>query len=527
MKQNSVISRANKSLTIGAAASVLAGSYLISGLFGLLRDRLLAARFGIEGELDAYFAAFAIPDLMFFILVSGALTVTLLPVLHERFSSGNKKSAWEISSSITNLLALLTLAASVLIFIFAPQLMRLVAPSFDPVRYEISVNVMRILALNPFLFSISSVFGTIQQAYGRFFFFALAPVVYNLGIISGIIYLTDSFGIYGVATGAVIGAVAQVVIQMLGVAGLGFTYEPRIFWKNKGFRKVIRLIIPRSFDEGLEHLMAVIERAIASGLTAGSIAAYQFAFNLKNYPITLIGTAIATAAFPKISERALSNRKDLLKKEILDVMRAILWFAIPTAIAVIILRGYIVRLLIGFGDATIANILGWFALAIVFQCILRLINRVFYAQQDTKTPLYASIVSIILNIILAITLARAFGVVGLAMAQSIVAGVEVVVLTVIISKRFGTLITKQFVKYVSSITLASVVMGGVTYSLVRYVFPLLAGETGFFSLVPKFTAIILISFAVYIYLGTKLKLPEAQTVSRKIQGLVFKRVQVG
>lgn len=524
---NKVLKKANKSLTIGSAAAILSGSYLLSGVFGLIRDRLLAAGFGIEGTLDAYFVAFSLPDLIFFILVSGALTVTLLPVLSERLTQGNKKSAWEITSSLINVLAVLTLIASVLIFIFADFIITLIAPSFDAARHELAVNITRILALNPFFFSLSSVFGTIQQAYGRFFFFALAPVIYNLGIIFGIVYLSETYGIYGVAYGVVVGAVAQMMIQLLGVVGIGFKYKPHIFWRNKGFRKVIRLIIPRSIDEGIEYLIAVIERAIASGLAVGAVAAYQIAFNLKNYPITLIGTAIATAAFPKISERALSTRTDLLKKEILEVARAILWFAIPTALAVVILRGYIVRLLLGFGDATIASILGWFAVAIIFQSILRLVTRIFYAKQDTKTPLYASVVAIILNVTLALILVQYFGVVGLAMAQSIVAIIEVSFLFLVLSKRLGRFVNKMFVLHVLKTGASAVVMAFMTYLLVRYVFPLIAGETGFLTLAPKFTAIVLISLATYIAVGAFLKLPEALNISERLKRLIFKRVPMG
>lgn len=521
-----VLKRANKSLNIANAAALLATTYLISGIFGLFRDRLLAARFGIDGTLDAYFAAFSLPDLLFFLLVSGALTVTLLPILTKRLETGNKQSAWEISSSMINLLGMLTLVASVLIFVFADPIIGLIAPQFDQARHEVAVDVMRILSLNPFFFSLSSVFGTIQQAYGRFFFFALAPVVYNLGIIFGILYLSEGFGIYGVAMGTVLGAIAQMAIQGLGVVGLGFDYKPNIFWRNKGFRKVLRLIVPRSIDEGVEYLMAVIERAIASGLAVGAIAAYQFAFNLKNYPITLIGTAIATAAFPSISQRAVSTRVDLLKKEILDVARAILWFAIPTAAAVIILRGYIVRLLIGFGDPTIANILGFFAVAIVFQSILRLITRIFYAREDTKTPLYASLATVTINVALAFTLVKFYGVVGLAMAQSLAAIFEVFLLSGILLRRLGNFITREFVVQLGKIASAAFVMTTFTYVLVRYTFPLIAGETGFFTLAPKFTAIVFMSFGVYVWIGTRFKLPEALTVSRNLRQFVYKRVKI-
>src|SRR5687768_12504259 len=170
-----LISRANTKIPVSTAAGLLAASFFVSAFLGLIRDRLLAAQFGLTGTLDAYFAAFSVPDLMFYLLVSGALSVTFIPVLTERLVTGNRKSAWELSSSLLNVLALGTLLASALIFIFADPLMWIVAPSFDIDRHELAVSLTRIIALNPFLFSISSVFASMQQAVGRFFFYALAP----------------------------------------------------------------------------------------------------------------------------------------------------------------------------------------------------------------------------------------------------------------------------------------------------------------------------------------------------------------
>lgn len=521
-----VISKANRRITVSAAAALLAGSYLASALLGLLRDRLLAGQFGVSGTLDAYFAAFSLPDLMFYLLVSGALTVTLLPVLTDRLVNYNKKSAWEVSSSVLNFLALLTLIASVVIFIFADPLMWLVAPKFGAERHDLAVSITRIIAINPFLFSLSSVFATVQQAFGRFFFFALAPVIYNIGIIFGILVLSPSYGIIGVAWGVVIGAVAQMLVSALGLFGTGFEYRRKIFWKNKGFRKVVRLIIPRSVDEGVEHLQAVIERAIASGLAVGSIAAYQYAFNIKNVPITLIGTAIATAAFPKISERAAGNRSDLVKKDLIDTLQVMVWLVIPAAALTIILRGYIVRIVLGFGEPVVASILGWFAIAIVFQVLMRLVARVFYAFSDTKTPLYSSIAMLALIVPAALFLVGLYGVKGLAMAQSFVAALEVLILLIILRRRIGRLINWATVWTFGKIVTAAAVMAGVTYALVRYVFPLLATDVGFFILVPKFTAIVLLSALVYILVGFALRLSEARLVINKTLNFVYRRVTI-
>lgn len=520
------ITRANRYIKVSTAAALLGGSYFVSGVLGLIRDRLLAAQFGISGTLDAYFAAFSVPDLVFYLLVTGALGVTFIPVLTERIVHNNKQSAWELSSSMLNFLALATFVTSILIFVLADPLMWLVAPKFDPARHETAVNLTRILALNPFLFSISTVFASMQQAFGRFFFYAMAPVIYNIGIIIGIVVLSPRFGINGVATGAAVGAFAQLLVQQLGLIGLGFHYQLKIFWKNLGFKKVLRLMVPRSIDEGVEHLSAVIERAIASGLAVGSIAAYQYAFNLKNLPITLFGATIATAVFPKITEGAAGTRTDAVKRQIIKAMRAMLFLVVPTAVLFIILRGYIVRLLFGFGGPTTASILGWFAAAIVVQSLMRLIARVFYAYQDTRTPLYTSILSLLINVPLALVLVKIYGIKGLAIAQSLVALMELTVLIGVLRHRLGSLFTAKSITTFAKIMFASLGAMAVAYLLVRHAFPLVANETGFWRLAPKFLAIGSASIISYIGVAWWLGVREAEIVVNKLADLLFRRVRV-
>ena len=521
-----VLLRANRSISIGSAAALLSAATFLSAILGLVVRRLLAARFGVGETLDAYYAAFSIPDLIFYLLVSGALTVTLLPVLSERLMSRNKKSAWEISTSILNFLALTTLTASVLIFIFADPLMHLAAPGFDERRHELAVLLMRLLALNPFLFSISSVYASMQQAFGRFFFYALAPIVYNLGIIAGIIFLSPHFDITGVALGAVLGAFAQLVVQRMGLTGLGFEYSRTIFWRNRGFRQVLRLIVPRSIDEGIDNLIAVVERAIASGLGIGVLAAYQFAFDLKNYPIALIGAAIATAVFPKVSERAAGTRPDILKRELAGIFRVILWLIVPVAALVVILRGYIVRLLFGFGGPITASILGWFALAIIFQSLLRMVARVFYAYQDTRTPLYVSLCAIILNVALAFFFVSRYSVQGLAMAQSAVAIFEVLTLSSIIRHRLGSFVQARFFINISKILVATFTMSILAYALTARFLPLLNVDAGFFSLAPKFSLIALVSGVFYVLVSYWLRLPDAVLVINKVRQFAFKQLNI-
>ena len=239
------VQKINQRLTVKLAATLLASSMLLSSLLGFFRDRLLNAAYmpnetaGLAGYpvgLDAYTAAFMVPDFMFAILVSGALSVTFIPVFNERWVKGNRKSAWQISASMINFMALVTLLASVLIIMFADPLMRyVIAPGLSESGHALAVSMMRVIAVNPFIFAISAVIASMQQAVGRFTFYALAPMLYNVGIIIGTLWFTGGVtifgwqvfdgGIMGVALGVVLGSILQLIVSAAGLIGLGFDYD--------------------------------------------------------------------------------------------------------------------------------------------------------------------------------------------------------------------------------------------------------------------------------------------------------------
>lgn len=264
----SVVARANKKLTLQLAAALLAGSTLISSMLGLFRDRLFNAQFLGTAAGDAYTVAFTVPDFMYFILVSGALSVTFIPVFNQRLASGNRKSAWELSTSILNLMALATLVTSILIMIFAePLVTYVVGPGLDEAARSLAVSLMRVVAINPFIFAIATVISSMQQAVGRFSFFALAPTMYNVGIIIGITVFTHGInlfgwqifdgGVMGVALGVVLGSILQLLVSVIGLTGMGFDYRFKIYWKNKGFRKVLSLLPARSLDQGIDYVNSI------------------------------------------------------------------------------------------------------------------------------------------------------------------------------------------------------------------------------------------------------------------------------
>jgi putative peptidoglycan lipid II flippase len=256
------------------------------------------------------------------------------------------------------------------------------------------------------------------------------------------------------------------------------------------------------------------------------ITAYQVATTLHMVPVTLIGVAISTAAFPKMTERVAQGRSDLFKNELQTVLRVIIWLALPTAVIAFLGRGYLVSFIKVGGDQTIADILGLLSIAILFRSIYHIASRSFYAQQDTKTPLYISIAAISLNIALAMwfVLKLDFGVMGLAAAQSIVSFVEVVILFSIMSRRIKGLFDVDFVQGVLRMISASGLMFVITYVMVK-AFDLSATDTRFFALVPKFALIAFVGLVSYLIISRIFKLEEAQPVLNRLKRFVFRQVK--
>lgn len=531
----SVVARANKKLTLQLAAALLAGSTLISSLLGLFRDRLFNAQYLGTAAGDAYTVAFTVPDFMYFILVSGALSVTFIPVFNQRLASGNRKSAWELSTSVLNLMALATLTASILIMVFAePLVAYVVGPGLDEAGRSLAVSLMRVVAINPFIFAIATVISSMQQAVGRFSFFALAPTIYNVGIIIGITVFTHGInlfgwqifdgGVMGVALGVVLGSILQLLVSVIGLTGMGFDYRFKIYWRNKGFRKVLSLLPARSLDQGIDYVNSIVETNLASRMATGTVRAYQQATTLHMVPINLIGVAISTAAFPKMTERLNQGRPDLFKKELQTVLRVVIWLALPVATITYFARGYLANFVNNGGDRMISDLLGVLAVAILFRSVYHIASRSFYAQQDTKTPLYISLVSVGFNIFLAIALAfwMDWGVTGIAVAAAIAAIVEVIILFSIMSMRLKGLFDIIFAHAVARMMSATGFTALVTYGMVTWL-PLQGGEQSFFTTFPSFALIATVSMAVYILLCRMLKLEEPVPVIRQVRRILFGR----
>jgi putative peptidoglycan lipid II flippase len=517
-----LLGRANAKQTVEGAALVISGAYLISRLLGFLRDRLLVAHFGISPTADAYNAAFRLPELLFTLLVSGAFAVAFIPVLTEHLEKDQRDTAWRVTASLLNLLVLATIAGGVVIAVFADPLTRLIAPGFNPATHALTADLTRIMAITPVFFAISSVLGSVQQAFNRFIIFALAGVLYNTGIILGIVFLSPQFGVYGAAWGVVLGVVLQALFQWFGLYGLGFKYRPILALNLRGVRQTLKLMVPRSIDQGIDQINYSIETIIGSTLKPGSIAAFTYANNLKNVPLVLIASSITTAIFPRLAAHAAAGARDKLIHAYVQTARLILFLSIPSAFFVVVARGYIVRLLYGSGNADTANTLGWFAGTIVFTSLFMLVSRVYYAMQDTRTPLYLSLGSIPLNIGLSFLLSRYYGVTGLAMSASIVATLETLTLAAILHHRQGDFGEAIIFRGAMAMTASGVIMFGALYLLIHQVVPLLAADRGFFTLMPKFALILAVSAVSYLVPCFLLRVQEAKHIMTRVRDLMMR-----
>ena len=539
----SVVQMANSKMSVRSAAIVLASSTLISALLGLFRDRLLNSYYlgTYPTGIDAYTAAFTIPDFMFFILTSGALAVSFIPVFNQRLVAGNKKSAWELSSSLLNLLALLTLITSVLIMIFADPLIRyVVSPGLDESGMILAINMTRVIAINPFLFSIATVLTSIQQAVGRFVFYSFAPAIYNIGIIIGITWFTGGInlfgvqifegGIMGVALGVILGAVMQLIVSLIGLFGLGFDYEFKIRWRNQGFRTILRLLPPRSLDQGIDYVNAIVNTNLSSRMGAGAVRSFNQASSLHQMPVNLIGVAISTAFFPKLTEELGTGDNNEFFITFRKALRMITWIALPVAVIAFFTRGYVTSFISNIGSSdqngTIASVLGMLCIAIFARSIFHIASRGFYAYQDTKTPFRVSIVAIGLTILLSVWFFfLGWGVDGLGLAQSLGAIIEIAILLFILQRRSGRkILNRDFWNSIWRMSVATVIAGCVAFSLTKFI-PLMATDNSLVITIPKFLLISTISIIAYLIASYFLNLEEVGPIVGFLKKKLFKNVK--
>lgn len=444
---------------------VVGGSFGLAALMGLLRNIIIARQFGIGAELDAYYAAFKLPDLLFTVVAGGALATAFIPVFAQVLTTHGRPMAWRLASSITNLVLLVVSLFAGLAALFAPWLVStLIAPGFDLPQQRATAEVMRVVLLSTLVFGISSVQGAVLHGFKHFLLPALAPVLYPVGIIAGALWLAPTWGVRGLAIGAVAGAALHLAVKIPGLVYYGFEWRPILAVNSPSVRRVAVLMGPRILDLGVFHLTLLATTNLASRLNAGSVSALEWGWDAMQIPETLIGTAFGLVAFPTLAD--LAARKDMagLRHTLGETLRAVLALTIPAAAGLILLGRPLLTLLYQRGafDAAATEAvfvaLRFFALGLVGHACLELAARAFFAQQDTVTPLLVATGSGIVNIGLALLMMGPLGHGGLALANSLAVSAEVLVLLFILRRRWGGVEGKETLRVGWRILLATLVM---------------------------------------------------------------------
>lgn len=394
-KQNSILS----------ASIVLAVTFTISAFLGFLRSRFLYASFFkcCVADLDVYNAAFRIPDLIFKLLVTGALSASFIPV-YTSYLHKDKETANKVASSVINILLLVFLAASILALIFTQPISQLIAGGFTPHQIDLMVNLTRILLIAQIFFLISNFLTGILQVNQIFLLPALSPIVYNIFIILSIFTLAPMFGIYGPAYGAVVGAFFHLAIQIPALRRQGFRYSTIIEAKIKGVKEVFRLMVPRSLALGLGEIESTVALFFASRLPSGSLSLLNLAIQFMYLPSRIFGTTVGQASLPILSKNIAKNELESFRVTVSKLILKSVYIALPITVMILVNRLVIVRLLFGSREfpwiATLqtAKILAYLTPAIASQAVIQILIRAFYALHNTKTPFKVSLCSLSISI---------------------------------------------------------------------------------------------------------------------------------
>lgn len=454
--------------SVAAAAFIISLAGIASRLLGLFRDRILAGQFGAGDTLDAYYAAFRVPDLIYNLMIVGALSAAFIPVFTELISEKKEEEAWKLSSGILSLHVLITGALSLFLVIFAPILMKLVTPGFSGEKMELTVTLTRIMFLSPLLFGISGIFGGMLVSFKKFLIYSLAPIFYNAGIIVGALFLVKPFGPMGLAWGVVLGALFHLAIQYPAVKFSGFSFRPMFFdaWDNPDVKKILKLMLPRTITVAVTQINFTVVTIFASTLAAGSLAVFNFANNIQSAPLGLFGISFAIAVFPTLSAYGAKKNTEQFVRAFSRTFRQILFFVIPLSVLICVLRAQTVRVLLGTGkfnwDDTILTfqVLGLMSLSLFAQSLIPLLTRTFYALQNTKTPLKITLVSETILLLAVVFLIKPFGIYGLAMAFSLSSVVNMSLLVFFLRKKLVNIDGKVIVDSVTRIFAASLIAGG-------------------------------------------------------------------
>jgi putative peptidoglycan lipid II flippase len=423
-------------------AAILSVLIFASYLMGLLRDRIFARTFGAGSDLDAYNAAFVLPELLLDVLVEAGLAAPFIPIfLRLRASDTDPGEADRFARTILTAAVAVMGIAAVLMFVFADATTGFIAPGFEGAQRELYASLFRVMLVTPILFAASLTLGQVLLAEQRYFWYGLAPLLYNLGIIAGTVLFSGSLGIFGPAIGAVIGAAIHLGSRFVGLRGSSFRVGLGWEARTGSVREFVRLMLPKTVSHPVEPITFLFFTNVASGLAAGSVTVLSYARNFQSVPVSLVGVAFALAAFPALSTaHATGDRRGFLRLLSTNAASIALLTAVA-AIAMVLVGETAIRVLLGggaFGPGDVARtaaVLGAFALSVPFESLSHLLSRAIYATRHTILQVLASLAALGVTVAATLALLPSSGLLAVPLGFAIGQVVKVVLLALALGVR--------------------------------------------------------------------------------------------
>ncbi|MCB0165040.1 MAG: murein biosynthesis integral membrane protein MurJ [Anaerolineae bacterium] len=478
------------------STTILMVAFLATKIVGFGRQIVIARAFGTGAEYDAYVAAFRLPDILFLLISGGALGTAFIPILSERLTRRPETDpdGWRLTSGVLNTLLLVVTAIAILMALLANPLVEwVVAPGFSPDTQALTANLMRLTLISTIIFSVSSLLGAVLNTRQHFVLPAIAPLIYNVGIMAGAIFLVPIFGVYGLIWGAILGSLGHLLIQVPGLLRYGLRYQPILAWDDHELWHIARLMGPRVLNIVVIQINFVVMFNLASRLNEGTVSALDYGWDLMQMPQTIIGSAIGIVLFPTLSELAAKGDIATLRHTLAQTLRIILALTIPAMVGLIVLGRPLIQVMLERGEfgpdstAAVYQSLQFWALALIAHSALEVVNRVFYAQKDTVTPFLSSVVSMVINLGLALLLYRRLAAGGLALSNGVAVTVEVIIMLVIAHYRLNGVEAGAILKTLLLTLLAAGAMGLVIMAFTTFAPnlspPLIAAVGGLLGLV--------------------------------------------
>lgn len=534
--KNKILHSAGPTQSIGAAALIVSVAGILSRLLGLLRDRLLASHYGAGDILDVYNVAFRIPDLLFELLILGALGAAFIPVFTQLITQKKEDRAWQCSYGVLTLLVVTISALSLIGIYFSPYLVHIIAPGFPEEKLALTADFTQVMFLAPIFLSISALFGSILISFKRFLLYALAPIFYNVGIIIGILYFVDLLGIIGLAWGVVFGAFLHMLLHIpaLSIKRPRFRFTSLKALANPDVLKVGRLMVPRMFASASNQLSLLVITIFASLLAAGSITVFTFAINVQSVILGLIGVPFALAVFPVLSTYYAKGEDGHFTALFSVTFRRILFYVVPLSFLMIVLREQIIRVIYGGGkfdwEDTILTyqVLGILAASLFAQSLIPLLTRSFYAMHNTKTPFYTALFSQVINILFVLFFIRQWeeGIYAIAVGFSLAVVINMLLLMIHLRRRIHKLGGRSIVITFLRVFVAGLI-GGLAAHGMTYVVHMAIGPIDTF--IKVFTQLIIagsFGIATYLVVSYFFKFEEFYTLRDKLLPRLFGRPNV-